>query len=95
MKLDNVVTDLGSIASHLQNHSSDEQAHLIQGVFMEIGREALHEFNSTMKSMGVHTPVLDQIEKNLAQQEMQEFFDAHLNVQDVVDLYNLHSDLTN
>ena len=87
-----VANDVSHIANDLQHHTPAEQAHLVQGIFMEVGREALHEFNGALKSMGVQTPMLDQMEKNLTQQEMQEFFDAHLNSQDVTDLFNLYND---
>ena len=85
--------DLGKIHDDMAHHTPTENSHLLAGMGEMAGGKALHELNSAMKAMGVSSPTLDKIEKNLDHKGMQDLLDAHLNVGDMADLYKLNKDV--
>jgi hypothetical protein len=85
---------LGKVVDDISHHSSPaEQQHFAQGAAEMMAGTTLKQFNQVFDAMGIK-PMMQQVEKNLTHDGIQNLLDANLTGGDLFDLYKLHKDLT-
>ena len=87
-----IINDLIGVGQDLQqdlqkSQTPDEQAHLLEGLFKEVGSAVLHSVNETLKGNGIAVPALSKMEKDLENEGFDDFMSAGLSDQTINDLY--------
>jgi len=91
--LGDINKDLGNIHKDISTHNPGEQQNFRAGMTEMMAGQGLKELNQVFNQMGIQVPGLDQMEKNLTNQGMQDLFDSNLTGKDLKDLYSLKKDL--
>jgi len=94
INLGDINKDLGTIRKDINAHANpSEQQHFSAGMTEMMAGQGLKELSKIFNQMGIQVPGMDQMEKNLTSQGMQDLFDANLTGKDLKDLYSLKKDV--